>query len=139
MDAIKVKSIAELDYIMPLIQKLHRYIGIDKYVSITGYMTWIVANLLNPTFAVWYGLKDGSVNWFVICQIQLRAGRLECAIVDACMETVDTGISDEMFGFIEEWARDQKCEFLSCYSKRPGAMERKYGFEEFGTVMIKAI
>lgn len=136
----KVTTVGEIDELIPLIKRVHMFAGISKYISLTGYLTWLVSNLPSPNFAIWYGTdSDLKPTWFVVVQVQVRNLKLECSIADAYMDGVDTEFSEEMFEYIEAWAKDHSCELLSCYSNRPEALARKYNFDKFGTVMIKAI
>lgn len=134
----KVGEIGELDLLMPVIRKVHEFAKIDKYTSLTGYMTWLITSLPSQNFAIYYNLDEtGNVDCFYILQVQIRACQLECSIVDAY--NMNDEISEGEFEFIENWAKDHNCKYLTCYSNRPDALSRKYGFDKFGTVMIKAL
>ena len=134
----KVGTVAELDLLIPAIKKVHEFAGIHKYTSLTGYMSWLTMSLPQHNFGVWYNLdENGEVDCFYILQVQVRSLQLECAIIDAYNKNEE--IAEAEWEFIESWAKDHNCVFLSCYSNRPDALARKYGFDKFGTVMIKAI
>ncbi len=135
----QVTAAREIDDIMPLVNKLYDGIPLDKYISKAGYIAWLVGNIANPDFRIWYAIDGIEVKGFCVVQKQLRLFEFECHIHDAFMDFVDTEFSNEFFEMIESWAEDKQCTTISCFTFRPEGMIKRFGFERAGTLLIKAI
>ena len=139
MEAVKVTKLSELDKIIPMIQKLHKDSGIDKFISLTGFLAYISLKLPFASFNVWKAREGERIVGYAIAEITQRYFENECMIVDAYMESPDEELSGFMFNFIQDWAVSNGCTILSCHSHRAEALRRKYGFDSYGTVLMKRI
>lgn len=139
MDFMKVVSIRELDEILPMIEKLHKDFGMDEFISLSGFITWISLKLPLANFNVWKITEESKTVGYVIAEITQRYFENECMIVDAYMEKNDTAFTKEMFTFVKDWAESNNCTILSCHTKRVHAMSRAYGFKPYGMIMMQRI
>jgi hypothetical protein len=136
MELVKIKTLQEIDEIIPMIQKLHQE---KDFFSLTEFLTWISINLPLEYFQIWKTIEKGIVKGYLIVQITQFYFHSECNIVDAYMEANDGEFTREHFDFIETWAKERGCTILSCTSKRDIALSKKYGFKPLGMVLKKAI
>lgn len=139
MQIRKLTEIKEIDEIIPLIQKLYQELGIDKYLSLAGYISWITISFPSSNFQIWKGVDGEVVKGYLIAHITQRFLVSECSIIDAFIEVNDESVTREVYDFIINWAKSEGCKQLSIVSKRDKAFVKKYGFEEFGTILIQKI
>lgn len=139
MELIKIKTMRELDDIIPMIKTLHEEQGLDKFFSLSGFLTWIAFNLPLENFQVWKVIDNDRLIGYCISQITTRYFELECSIVDAYMVINDPEFTQQAFEFIEKWGKEKGCTLLSCSSMRDMALQKKYGFEPVGMRLMKKI
>jgi len=139
MEIKKVTTFKELDQIVPMMKKLYDSIGSEKYISWSGYLTWIALNFPLKNFQIWTGWKDDTLIGYIIVQITQRFFVAECHIVEAYMEGVDEEGTNMVYNKIVEWAKSKDCHQLTISTKRDKAFAKKYGFESLGTTMAKEI
>ncbi len=139
MEVKKVTIFKELDELIPLIQKLYGEIGIDKYISMAGYLSWVTLNFPSANIQVWKAEKEGVAVGYLVANITQRFLIKECAIIDAFLEENDTEATDMVFNKINEWAKENNCEQISIISKREKAFMKRYGFDYFGTILIQKL
>ncbi len=139
MDIVKVTRLSELDEIIPMIQKLHADSGIDKFVSLTGFIAYVSLKLPLVTFNVWKVMNEGKLIGYAIVEITQRYFETECMIVDAYMEKNDPEFTEQVFDFIQQWAKESGCTILSCHTNRAEALQKKYGFDAYGTVLMRRL
>ena len=138
MEFEKVVSIAEIDEIIPMIQKLHKG-TIDKYVTLAGFITWVSLNLPLSSFNVWKAKHEDKTVGYAIAEITQRYFVRECTVVDAYIEINDEEFVKKMYKFIRDWAEVNECKIFSCYSHRAEALSRKYKFDTYGTLLMQKI
>jgi hypothetical protein len=139
MEIKKVTDFKELDELIPLIQKLYGGLGIDKYITLSGYISWITMGFPSGNFQIWKGEKDGIVVGYLIANITQRFLIKECSIVDAFMDVNDTEATDFVFQKVNEWAKEMGCTQISIVSKRDKAFMKRYNFDFFGSILIQKI
>ena len=139
MEVKKVVEYEDLDALIPLIQKLYAETGIDRYVSLVGYISWITVSFPSSNFQIWKGEENGEVKGYLIAHITQRFLIKECCIVDAFIDENDEATVKTVYAKINEWARENECKQISIVSKREKAFARKYGFDYFGSVMIRKV
>ena len=133
----KIESFKELDKILPLIEEFHRkgYV----YYSLSGFLGLITANLLMPYFSIWYAMDDDRIIGYTTAVIEIRFFEKGCTILDAYMIENNEKVSKIFYEEIEDWAINNGCDFLFCFTTREGAIERKYDFEFYNCFLIKKL
>lgn len=136
----KIISIEELDEIAPFVEKLHKQHGLYKFISHTGFMTEMALKLpQTETYAVWKFIENEKVVGYSIVEITGRHFQKECMIVDAYTEINDEETTKRLFDQVCIWAEEKGCKILSCHTHRDSGIKEKYGFETYGTLLMKRI
>jgi hypothetical protein len=135
----QVTTAREIDDIIPLVNKLYEGKTLSKYISKAGYIAWLVGNIINHDFSIWYAMDEGEIKGFCVIQKTVRLFEFECHVHDVFMDWVDTKFSNEFFEKIELWAKEKQCTTITCMTGRPESMCKRFGFEQAGTLLIKAV
>lgn len=140
MRLIKAESPKDIDMIVPFIKALYEGTVMGKHVSLAGYLAWLVAQLPREDFNIWISInEEGAATGFAVVERVIRLFQYECHIHDSYTAHVDMEFSEQFFESVESWARDMQCQTISCYTNRPEALSRRFGFEQAGTLLIKAV
>lgn len=135
----RLKEPEELDQILPLIIEFHANNLFYSYYSLSSFIAFITNNCISPFFSIWIAKENDAIVGYAIATIDIKYQVKECIIYDAYSKSTDTDIVKLCFEEIEDWAKDSGCKYISCYSDRAEALEKKYGFEKVSTFMIKKL
>ena len=141
----RITEYAELDAILPLIQKLHEMI--ESPYPFSAFIGYVVMQLKNPFQGIWVGYEEGHPIAYAILSIQAAYFELECCLVDAYVEKIALGQAltdeekvavDQVWDLIQMWAKENGCKRMCCITKRDvSTVNQKYGWEPKGTQLVK--
>lgn len=124
----KITEFKDLDKILPLIEEFRKQDNFLKHYSLAGIYSQLFFNFFNNDFSIWTAEEDGDIIGFMVAGISHKYFDKHCHIEMAYMKKLNCAASDTGFDMVIDWARENKCKFLTCFSQRAG-FPKKYKFE----------
>src|SRR3989339_531960 len=125
----KVKTISELDVILPMIEKFHLTQEYCKQFSHASYLQWLTFNASLPTTGIWIAYDESQVLQgitvpvgYAIVTIQTHFDRFEALIHELYSEKgfIPVDMKRKALAEIIAWAKEvtgQEKILLSCYTE----------------------
>lgn len=135
----KIDTFKELDKLLPIIFEIHSKSDFYNLYSISGFIGYLTLGLQSPNMGIWIVQIDNAIIGYAIAIIEVRFFERECIIQDAYIKENKEEIVSVCYKEIEEWAKQNGCKYLSCYTERDMAIDKKYGFKSKLVYMTKEV
>ncbi len=127
---VKITTYEELDRLIPVITEFHATQKYCTFFPHSGYLAWLTVNF--PNLGIWVVYAGEDIACYVIVSIQANNLVKEALVYEAYSVVKDFDVTTKTFSKIEEWAKQNGCRMITCYTEREKDSEafyKRYGFE----------
>lgn len=121
----KITKLEDLDKILPLIEEFRKVDGFLKNYTLSGIYGNMITSFYTPSYSVWTAEENNAIIGVAIANIVYRYFNKECHIELAYMRSNNPVVSETVWEYIQDWAKENECNRITCFSERFGMM-RKY-------------